>query len=81
MSEIEEFEEEEEAEELLEYKQIYTYHEPAESMGFENNSVSQSKLLDRIFVSRGPIISVFKADDSLKVTFLFDISNTMVVYL
>jgi len=65
MSEIEEFEEE--AEELLEYKQIYTYHEPAESMGFANNSVSQSKLLDRIFVSRGPIISVFKADDSLKV--------------
>ncbi len=59
--------EEEEGEEVLEYKQIYTYHETEETMGYENNSISQSKLLDRLFVSRGPVISVFKADDSLKV--------------
>ena len=59
----------EEGEEVLEYQQIYTYHETEETIGYENNSISQSKLLDRLFVSRGPVISVFKADDSLKVFF------------
>lgn len=59
--------EEEDPPEMLDFQQIYTYHEPLDATKHDNNSISQSKLLDRLFISRGPIVSVFKADESLKV--------------
>lgn len=61
---------EDEPPEMLQFDQIYTYHEAIDADRYDNNSISQSKLLDRLFISRGPLVSVFKADDSLKVLFV-----------
>ncbi len=67
----EEVEEEiEEGEEVLNYDKIYKYYEPASNISnSENHSISQSKLLDRVFITRGSVVSVFKANDSLDVIF------------
>ena len=56
-----------EPEEMLDFEQIFTYHEPREAINYENNRIAQSKLLERVFISRGPIVSVFKAEDTLEV--------------
>jgi len=62
---------EEEGEETLAYKKIYRYHEPSNKNNYSVQSIFQSKLLDRVFVSRGPVISVFKANESLEVILFF----------
>jgi len=72
----EEFEEEvendEEGEEVLNYNKIYKYYEPASNISdSENHSISQSKLLDRVFITRGSVVSVFKANESLDVIEVF----------
>jgi len=66
-------EEEDEGEGTLLYKKVYKYYEPPQNNNshYPSHNIFQSKLLDRVFVSRGPVISVFKANDSLEVKFHF----------
>lgn len=52
-------------EEVIRYKKVYRYFEPQKDNKYSNNVISQSKMLNRVFVSRGPVVSVFKAGDSL----------------
>jgi hypothetical protein len=64
----EQYFEEEEEEGVLQFNKIYKYFEPASSVeDNEKATISQSKLLNRTFVCRGPSISVFRAQDSLEV--------------
>ena len=62
---------EEEGEEALQYTKMYRYYEPEREQRYPNHSITQSKVLNRVFVCRGPLISVFKANDSLEVIIVF----------
>ena len=73
---------EEEGEETLQYAKMYRYYEPEREERYPNHSITQSKVLNRVFVCRGPLISVFKANDSLEVIILFlFVFNVFIVYM